>query len=87
MIGDWDPAVIRRVLTNLISNALKYAREGPIEISAAAVDGSAVLRIADQGIGLLPDEIARVERATREASAGARSPASRSPVSRPHRPR
>ncbi len=57
LIGDWDPAVIRRVLTNLISNALKYAREGPIEISAAAVDGSAVLRIADQGIGLLPDEM------------------------------
>jgi signal transduction histidine kinase len=58
LIGDWDPAVIRRVLTNLISNAMKYSdRESPVEITGRAERGSAVVRVSDQGIGLLPEEI------------------------------
>ena len=58
LIGDWDPGVIRRVLTNLISNALKYSdRESPVEITGKAEGGSAVLRVADRGIGLLPEEM------------------------------
>ena len=59
LIGDWDPAVIRRVLTNLISNALKYSdRESPVEITGRAEDGFAALRVTDHGIGLLPEEMA-----------------------------
>ena len=58
LIGDWDPGVIRRVLTNLISNALKYSdRESPVEITGKAEGASAVLRVADRGIGLLPEEM------------------------------
>lgn len=58
LIGDWDPAVIRRVLTNVITNALKYSdRERPVEITGRAEGRSAVVRIADRGIGLAPEEM------------------------------
>lgn len=56
LVGNWDPNVIRRVLTNLVSNALKYS-EGPIEITGRAERGSAVFSVADRGIGLLPEEM------------------------------
>ncbi len=58
LVGNWDPAAIRRVLTNLVSNALKYSRgEGPIDITGRAERGSVVLSVADRGIGLLPEEM------------------------------
>ncbi|WP_130507701.1 ATP-binding protein [Krasilnikovia cinnamomea] len=51
-----DPAMIRQLLDNLIGNALKYTRPGqPAQIaisSQATADGTAVIEIADRGIGI-----------------------------------
>ncbi|HUG30068.1 MAG TPA: HAMP domain-containing sensor histidine kinase [Candidatus Limnocylindria bacterium] len=58
LVGNWDAGVIRRVLTNLVSNALKYSDAAqPINITCRAERGSVVLSVADQGIGLLPEEM------------------------------
>jgi signal transduction histidine kinase len=61
--GSWDAVALGRVADNLLSNALKYS---PPDASVAVVvrpDGEAVeLTVADAGIGLEKDEIARLFR-------------------------
>ncbi|NBC33846.1 MAG: PAS domain-containing protein [Alphaproteobacteria bacterium] len=54
-----DARLIEQAVTNLMSNAVKAShRGGTVELSAARdVDGSVTLQVADQGIGMNPDEI------------------------------
>jgi PAS domain S-box-containing protein len=48
---------MRQVLNNLISNAIKYSPEGgAIRIGARAEDEWAIAYVADQGIGIAPEE-------------------------------
>lgn len=59
VVGDWDRRAVRRVVTNLLTNAAKYSDPStPIEIEATAASGMVHLRVSDHGIGLLPAEIA-----------------------------
>jgi PAS domain S-box-containing protein len=66
--GRWDRLRIEQVLTNLISNAIKYASGRPIEIFVERRDGEAILEIRDHGPGIgeadLPRIFERFERAT-----------------------
>lgn len=58
-VGEWDRLAVRRVVTNLLTNAAKYSSAGtPIVIEASAAPGMIHLRVRDEGIGLLPAEIA-----------------------------
>jgi signal transduction histidine kinase len=54
-----DPDDVDQVLDVLIDNALTYA-PGPIEVTASAGAGKAVVSVADRGPGIPPDEVARV---------------------------
>ncbi len=57
--GSWDADRIRQVLTNLVTNAIKYsAGGGDVLIRIAEVDGKAVTSVTDQGIGLAREDIA-----------------------------
>jgi PAS domain S-box-containing protein len=52
-----DRERMREVLENLVSNAVKYSPEGGTIRISARVDGDrAVVSVADQGIGIPPDE-------------------------------
>lgn len=52
-----DPAVLGKVLCNLLQNAAKYSGAGtPITISAAAEQGGVSISVADQGVGIDPSE-------------------------------
>ncbi len=55
--GVWDEARLGRVVGNLVDNALKYSeRDQEVVISLEDdTDGSVVLRVRDQGVGI-PDE-------------------------------
>lgn len=71
LIGLWDPHLLRRVVSNLVSNALKYSPHGglvEVEVSRTA-DGLAQLEVRDHGMGLSTaeatvvfDRFARAER-------------------------
>jgi signal transduction histidine kinase len=58
--GRWDAARIDQVVTNLISNALKYGEGRPVEISVTAGAGQAVVVVRDQGMGIPPEQQSRV---------------------------
>ncbi len=49
---DADKKRLEEVLTNLISNSLKYTKEGGVAISTANVGGRLEIRIKDTGIGM-----------------------------------
>jgi PAS domain S-box-containing protein len=56
-----DREEIRRVYTNLISNAIKYNKDkGLIRIEARQEDGQIIIKIEDSGIGMKPEESERL---------------------------
>lgn len=52
VVGEWDRFRIDQVITNLITNALKYGAREPIVVSVALSSGGALLQIRDEGIGI-----------------------------------
>jgi signal transduction histidine kinase len=55
------PADLEAVVKNLVSNAVKYNREGGrVEVSLRTIDASRVLRVADTGIGIAQQDLPRV---------------------------
>ena len=53
-----DKELMKILVKNLVSNAIKFSQEGtPVEIRAWEADDSLVLQIADQGIGIPPEEV------------------------------
>jgi signal transduction histidine kinase len=55
-----DPARVAQVTTNLLTNALKYAPEGPVILRARPVRGGVRVAVLDQGPGIPPAERRRV---------------------------
>jgi two-component system sensor histidine kinase KdpD len=47
-----DPGLLERVLANVLSNAIRYAPNGPIRVSAQQRGGRVDIRISDSGPGL-----------------------------------
>ncbi len=59
--GYWDPSAIDQVLTNFISNALKYSPDGGIvTVRAKNVGDSGVVSVSDEGIGISDDSQAEI---------------------------
>lgn len=56
-----DKGMVRRVLENLVNNAIKHTPAGrPIRISVAASDGRARVAVADEGSGVPPEARERI---------------------------
>ncbi|HMF60299.1 MAG TPA: ATP-binding protein [Vicinamibacterales bacterium] len=56
-----DEALLRRMLSNLVGNALAYtAQGGSVDISLAKTDGRLMLSVADTGPGIPPEDRERV---------------------------
>ena len=70
-----DAAQLEILLSNLVENALRYARAGGIvDVVAGRLDGAPVLRVIDDGPGIAPAERERVfDRFYRSPEAVARS--------------
>jgi signal transduction histidine kinase len=58
--ADCDPLRIEQVVENLLTNAIKYGRGKPIEVSVSALDRRASVTVRDHGIGVRVEEQARI---------------------------
>jgi len=55
-----DPVRIAQVLLNFLSNAVKFTSTGSITLSAGREGPSLVFTVADTGIGMSPEQLARL---------------------------
>ncbi|MDI1327252.1 MAG: ATP-binding protein [Brevundimonas sp.] len=63
-----DTVRLRQVLTNLVSNALKFTSSGSVRLSVMSTpDGRAVFRVTDTGVGFDPDQKGRIFRRFQQA--------------------
>jgi signal transduction histidine kinase len=54
-----DPGRVSTILTNLVHNAIKYSpRGGTVHFRVGSDDGSAVVSVTDQGMGIAPKHMA-----------------------------
>jgi PAS domain S-box-containing protein len=58
--GCWDRLRLDQVITNLLSNAVKYGMERPVIVSASSIDGHALVKVQDSGIGILPNDLTQI---------------------------
>jgi PAS domain S-box-containing protein len=58
--GFWDRGRLDQVLTNLVSNAIKYGDGKPIEVTVDVDGDQAVIGVRDHGVGIPPSEHVRI---------------------------
>lgn len=72
--GMWDVSMLDQILTNLVSNAIKYGDGKPIDIRIESTEDDAVICVCDAGHGIGEDDRERVferfERASAANTAG-----------------
>ena len=58
---DFVPDYIQKIMSNLISNALKFTPEyGNIYITSELIGEQVIIRVADTGAGIAPEDIAHI---------------------------
>ncbi len=60
VVGQWDPHRLDQVVTNLLTNAIKYGAGKTIQIMVVESDGDALLTVRDQGIGIAAEQLPRI---------------------------
>ncbi len=55
VVGRWDRLRVEQVLTNLLTNALRYGRDRPVELRVEGTPAVARVQVRDEGIGI-PEE-------------------------------
>lgn len=59
--GNWDRSALERILGNLLDNALKYSpADRSVLVTVRLSAAEAVVSVADQGVGIAPDDLPHV---------------------------
>jgi signal transduction histidine kinase len=62
-VGVWtDPILIRRILGNLLANAIRYTDKGGVLLSVRVHDERARIEVWDTGVGIAPEHLPNVFR-------------------------
>jgi signal transduction histidine kinase len=51
---------VKQILSNLVSNAIKFTTRGSVRSFATQLDGATAITVADSGVGIAADHHARV---------------------------
>jgi PAS domain S-box-containing protein len=60
VVGRWDKSRLDQVMTNLVSNAIKYGDSKPIDVKLEGAPDTAVVTIRDRGLGIAPTDHERI---------------------------
>ena len=60
VVGQWDEFRIEQVISNLLTNALRYGANKPIDVTVYIEGNQAVVDVRDQGIGISQENQQRV---------------------------
>jgi PAS domain S-box-containing protein len=60
VVGRWDKGRLDQVITNLVSNAIKYGDCKPIDVTLECESDRAVVTIRDRGLGIAPHDHERI---------------------------
>ncbi|MCY1021763.1 PAS domain-containing protein [Pyxidicoccus sp. MSG2] len=60
VVGWWDRHRLEQVARGLLSNAIKYGPGRPVVLRAEQADGRARFSVRDEGIGIAPENLARI---------------------------
>jgi signal transduction histidine kinase len=60
VVGVWDRAAVESIAIHLLSNAIKYGAGAPVELSVRSLGRDASLAVRDRGIGMAPEDRARI---------------------------
>jgi signal transduction histidine kinase len=60
LCGTWDRFRVEQLVTNLLTNAIKYGAGKPVEVAVEEEGEHAVLRVRDHGIGIAAEDQARI---------------------------
>lgn len=55
-----DPRMLRQIVINLLTNAVKFTEEGSVILSAQVDDDVVTVRVEDTGIGIPSDQLERI---------------------------
>jgi PAS domain S-box-containing protein len=58
--GRTDPELLRRLLGNLLSNAIRYTKRGSVQVSCSRTGDELALVVRDTGMGIPSDELGKV---------------------------
>lgn len=72
--GSWDRLRVEQIVSNLVSNAIRYGNSQPIRVSLERASGAAILRVRDHGPGIAAEDQTRIfgrfERGTTQNRSG-----------------
>jgi signal transduction histidine kinase len=58
--GLWDRGRVEQILDNLLSNAMKYGPDQPIEVTVTAAEDTATISVQDHGVGISKRDLERI---------------------------
>lgn len=58
LIAELDEKLLRSILTNILSNSIRYSRnQSPIQMRLSKRNGQVIFQISDRGIGIPPEDL------------------------------
>jgi PAS domain S-box-containing protein len=60
LLGYWDPRRVEQVVSNLLTNAMKYAPGKPVDVIVTGAEARVSVRVRDYGDGIAPEHQQRI---------------------------